>query len=228
LNSLTYSQIAGIIVGMLTLGYLTDRIGRKWGSVVTASTMLVGESLYCISFCRIFVRVDLGNHLQATIWDACAGAILLTAADAPSINGLFLMFVIVQGIYGVGVGGEYPTASSAANERANSTKHLQKLRGRTVVLVFSNQGLGNLLNTLVLLILMTIFHQYGPKYNQSESLTWIFITCMTTQNVSVLYLQCLPGDSICRWRCGLPNSHFQYQITGLCRFLQGPWRLFGE
>ncbi|CAL8460494.1 g23 [Coccomyxa elongata] len=135
LNSLTYSQIAGIIVGMLTLGYLTDRIGRKWGSVVTASTMLVG-------------------------------AILLTAADAPSINGLFLMFVIVQGIYGVGVGGEYPTASSAANERANSTKHLQKLRGRTVVLVFSNQGLGNLLNTLVLLILMTIFHQYGPKYNQ--------------------------------------------------------------
>lgn len=44
LNSLTYSQIAGIIVGMLTLGYLTDRIGRKWGSVVTAGTMLVGKS----------------------------------------------------------------------------------------------------------------------------------------------------------------------------------------
>ena len=37
-----------------------------------------------------------------------AGAVLLTASDAPTINGLFLMFVIVQAIYGVGVGGEYP------------------------------------------------------------------------------------------------------------------------
>lgn len=49
LNSLTYSQIAGIILGMLTLGYLTDRIGRKWGSVVTACTMLVGMPLSFIS-----------------------------------------------------------------------------------------------------------------------------------------------------------------------------------
>ena len=37
-----------------------------------------------------------------------AGAVLLTASDAPTINGLFLMFVVVQAIYGVGVGGEYP------------------------------------------------------------------------------------------------------------------------
>ena len=37
-----------------------------------------------------------------------AGAVLLTASDAPTLNGLFLMFVIVQAIYGVGVGGEYP------------------------------------------------------------------------------------------------------------------------
>lgn len=113
------------------------------------------------------------NCNKATPCDIFAGAVLLTAADAPSLNGLFLMFVIVQAIYGIGVGGEYPTASSAANERANSSKDLQKLRGRTVVLVFSNQGLGNLLNTLILLILMAIFHQYGPKYNQSESPSYI-------------------------------------------------------
>ncbi len=37
-----------------------------------------------------------------------AGAVLLTVSNGPTINGLFLMFVIVQAIYGVGVGGEYP------------------------------------------------------------------------------------------------------------------------
>ena len=42
-----------------------------------------------------------------------AGAVLLTASDGPSVNGLFLMFVIVQAIYGVGVGGEYPVVCLA-------------------------------------------------------------------------------------------------------------------
>ena len=42
-----------------------------------------------------------------------AGAVLLTASDGPSVNGLFLMFVIVQAIYGVGVGGEYPVVCPA-------------------------------------------------------------------------------------------------------------------
>lgn len=36
--------------------------------------------------------------------------------------------------------GEYPVASTAANERAENTKHLQNRRGETVVCVFSGQG----------------------------------------------------------------------------------------
>jgi hypothetical protein len=38
----TYIQIAGIMAGMLTLGYRGDQIGRKWGSVTTAVIMLIG------------------------------------------------------------------------------------------------------------------------------------------------------------------------------------------
>ena len=59
-------------------------------------------------------------------------------------------------------------ASSSASERANSHKSLKNLRGRTVVLVFSNQGLGNLFNTAIILFLMAVTKQYGPKYNTSE------------------------------------------------------------
>lgn len=59
-------------------------------------------------------------------------------------------------------------ASSSASERANSFKNLRQFRGRTVVLVFSNQGLGNLVNTAIILALMAITGQYGPKYSTSE------------------------------------------------------------
>lgn len=38
-------QVAGIILGMLSLGYIGDLIGRKWGSVTTASLMFVGAIL---------------------------------------------------------------------------------------------------------------------------------------------------------------------------------------
>ncbi len=43
LDSLTYSQIAGIIFGMLSIGFIADRLGRKGGSIMTASIMFVGE-----------------------------------------------------------------------------------------------------------------------------------------------------------------------------------------
>lgn len=40
-----HMQVGGIIAGQLALGYLADRVGRKWGSVVTAATMLLGGVL---------------------------------------------------------------------------------------------------------------------------------------------------------------------------------------
>ena len=43
-NTLTYTQVAGIIFGQLTIGFLCDRIGRKWCSVMNAAIMLVCES----------------------------------------------------------------------------------------------------------------------------------------------------------------------------------------
>jgi len=42
-------QVAGIIAGQITLGILADRIGRKWGSVTTASLMLIGGILILAS-----------------------------------------------------------------------------------------------------------------------------------------------------------------------------------
>jgi MFS family permease len=66
--------------------------------------------------------------------------ILITASSGSDSGQQFLMFTIVQSLFGVGVGGEYPVASTSANERAENTKHLQNRRGETVVCVFSMQG----------------------------------------------------------------------------------------
>lgn len=38
-------QIIGIVFGMITMGYIGDTIGRKWGSVMTVSIMSVGAIL---------------------------------------------------------------------------------------------------------------------------------------------------------------------------------------
>jgi len=42
LHALNYSQVAGLCAGMIALGLIVDKIGRKWGSVSTALIMFVG------------------------------------------------------------------------------------------------------------------------------------------------------------------------------------------
>ena len=43
-------------------------------------------------------------------------------------------------MFGIGVGGEYPIASTSASERAEADVNLQHRRGETVMLTFSMQG----------------------------------------------------------------------------------------
>ena len=38
-------QVAGLFVGMVSLGFAVDRIGRKTGSIFTAVVMIIGESM---------------------------------------------------------------------------------------------------------------------------------------------------------------------------------------
>lgn len=131
-NTLHYTQVAGIICGQLTLGFLADRIGRKYGSILTASLMFIF-------------------------------GILMAASTGTSVQAQFVMFTIVQTFFGVGVGGEYPVASTSANERAESTEHLSHRRGETAVCVLSMQGWGNLANTVVIATLLAIFGQTGVE-----------------------------------------------------------------
>jgi MFS family permease len=137
INAETYIQVAGIILGMLLMGFIADQIGRKWGSVLTATFMFIG-------------------------------GILLTASNGTTIQGWAIMFAVSQFVFGYGVGGEYPLASSSASERAEANKALRFRRGEMVVCTFTMQGWGNLVNTAVLCILLAAFGQTGNKYNHKS------------------------------------------------------------
>lgn len=263
--------MSGIILGQLAIGFIADRIGRKWGSVMNAAIMFVCECpacraappavlprLLCCPAYRAAPPLPAGRGPGASVLNAgssppgagqalyafaaillpslprgapCrppsrhpslpAVGILMAASSGSDAGDIFAMFTACQFLFGVGVGGEYPVASTSANERAENTKHLQKRRGETVVVsqncggcrsvrrlgsaqpgqaswlvglcragrtvvpprhcrpapvplppgappaaqcVFSMQGWGNLFNTMVLIILMAAFDQYGPTY----------------------------------------------------------------
>jgi len=138
----SYIQICGIIAGMLFWGYLGDYTGRKWGSRSVAAIML-------------------------------SGVIMLTFT--PFVNdsyGYFAFFMTAQTWYGFGVGGEYPMASASAAERSATTPELRHLRAQQVILVFSNQGMGNLANASAIAICMAIFNQTGPVNTQGYVMTY--------------------------------------------------------
>lgn len=135
LTAIPFVQVAGIIIAQLTFGFIADIWGRLWGARLTATLMAVGGTLATIAF---------GSG------GAVSGA---TPATVDSITGMFIMFNVAIFIFSLGVGGEYPIASTAASERSENEKIP---RGRTVTFVFAHQGWGNVANTIVLCFMLAV------------------------------------------------------------------------
>lgn len=146
-NSVSYSEFAGIMAGMMIFGFACDIIGRKKSGTFTSILMLVGVS----------------------------GMALF---DSDNSTTLFVVFASFFGIFGLGVGGEYPlTASGASQYHAKNTQvallddeeqHRRRVlleaaqtarRGETIALVFAMQGIGAVVGSLLLLILIRSANQ---------------------------------------------------------------------
>jgi len=109
---------------------------------------------------------------RATMAFMLVGGILLSSA-AGSASAFLVVFLTGLFIFGFGVGGEYPMASSSAAERAEGDPELRKRRGEVVVLTFTQQGWGNFANTLVIIILMAILGATGTEISAEDAgLTW--------------------------------------------------------
>lgn len=162
-HSLTYTVVLGVIFGMMLLGTLANTLGRRVGSILTATLMAAGA--WGMTLCS-FILVD-----------------------NPPL--LFRSIVCLFFVFGVGVGGEYPLSASSAGERAmaemqgmrekeeekdseydyteleddllEQTKRQTQHRGRRVQLVFTMQGVGILCNCVVMTLLLLIMGQSGDE-----------------------------------------------------------------
>ena len=155
LNSITLTLVVGVIVGMIVLGTIANRIGRRTGSIATATLMTFGA--VGMSVCSMLL------------------------SDNPSF--LFGSMAILLFVFGIGVGGEYPLSAASANERAMAELQTRISResdnnydaegpsatnfgrGKGVLLVFSMQGVGVFCNAMTITALLLIMEQVGNQYN---------------------------------------------------------------
>jgi MFS family permease len=171
-NSIGYITFASIMLGMVSFGFFADKLGRRLGSILTAAVMFVGAALTAAAY-----------------------------AGPDNWNSLFVMMAVMVAFTNYGVGGEYPLASASAAERAELMKREGKhtrahVRGKAVVMTFAMQGWGNLVNTLmILLVLLGQGCTAGKTCSfDSLNLTWrlqyalgaAFLFCLFVGRVSLL------------------------------------------
>jgi len=171
-HALTYTVVVGVICGMMLLGTLANTLGRRVGSILTASLMCSGA------------------------W----GMTLCSMVFTKNALILFRCMVVLLFVFGVGVGGEYPLSASSASERAMAELQQQQQvwknttvefdyaqvneenssscnmkeqqqqqqqqhyhRGRRVQLVFAMQGMGIMCNCILMTLLLLLLGQTGKN-----------------------------------------------------------------
>jgi hypothetical protein len=139
-NSISYSEFAGIMIGMLVFGSLVDKIGRTGTGIIVSSFMVVGVTI-------------------------------MTFIYSESTETMFVIWSLFFGVFGLGVGGEYPLAASNAAAHQAQAKEEAKMdeeemrqfrimrdnertvrRGETIGLVFAMQGVGAVTGSIFLLV----------------------------------------------------------------------------
>ncbi|KIK71113.1 hypothetical protein GYMLUDRAFT_90105 [Collybiopsis luxurians FD-317 M1] len=142
-----YFTIAAAAIGLISDGYqnsvmtminvvFKDLYPHDYTSVVStrvSNALLVGAVLGQVFVGLICDRIGRKAALFLTTALIVVGAILCTAAHAPSPTGLFWFLTVARGVTGVGVGGEYPAGSTSASEAAN--EKMPNNRGPVFVMV---------------------------------------------------------------------------------------------
>lgn len=146
-SSAHYAVFAGITLGMLGGGYVSDKFGRRFCSIASATGMMFFNILIAASYVH------------------------------DSVRGTFSMFVVSLGGFGVALGMEYPSAATAAAEKAEAEREDRKKknlppvtdRGSKVVKPILMQGIAAVVNSAVILILLAAFGQTGRTRSSGSS-----------------------------------------------------------
>lgn len=128
----------------------------------TNDSSLISTAALIGAACGQLIFGLLADQIGRRISFIVTVSIIIMAAIASSlifdVNGsIYYLLFVVRLFLGFGIGGEYPLSASIASETsAEGDENARKKRGRNVAMVFSMQGFGNVLSTIVVLILLEI------------------------------------------------------------------------
>ncbi|KAG6807552.1 hypothetical protein H0H92_007117 [Tricholoma furcatifolium] len=104
LSSLAF---AGTVVGMLIFGYLSDKMGRKFGMVISLLSLKTASA----------DQVNFHKMLATGIVALFSALSAASSGAHGSVHGLLAMLSAMRFLLGIGVGAEYPCGSVAASEQ---------------------------------------------------------------------------------------------------------------
>lgn len=153
--------------------------------VTAASTAcLVGAIAGQLTFGYVGDCLGRSRALQLTMILSIVGALVSALAvplDPGNPSSVFIFVSIARFILGVGVGGVYPLSATIAAESSSSAN-----RGRSVSLVFSMQGVGQLLVPLIGMVFLYGFGTADARSDDDKGLVGISWRC-------ILGIGALPG-----------------------------------
>jgi MFS family permease len=128
-TALTSVTFAGTIVGMLVFGWISDKIGRKFGMMTATGIVAVFSLLSAAS--------TGANH---------------------SLSGLLAMLTACRFLIGIGIGAEYPCGTVSASEQTEQDGIAKNAQHRWLVLATNTMiDIGFVIGAFVPLVLYWIF-----------------------------------------------------------------------
>lgn len=159
-QSVTYLEIVGIILGQILVGVIGDYVGRRWGLVQDAIIMFTGTLLLCASW---------GASLEGWVI-------------------MYAISLLWYGI-GVGGEYPMTATKSMEGKGGRNSSNADKLhRGRNVQLAFLMQGWGQLANQGALIICLLIFHSSSHAPYTKTSTQYTFRVQFALVGVVTLWL----------------------------------------
>lgn len=157
-NSLSYSVVLGVMLGMIIIGNLAGNIGRRKCSLLNASVMVGGATLLVIASCFLSGQFDNRYDYYSGQQQDIEGYEYDAATEGGGSNNnysrpdvLFQVMSISLFIFGIGVGGEYPLSASLASERAMTALNERRRREEEEeTRAFTTLGMENVMSSRLL------------------------------------------------------------------------------
>ena len=165
-------SVISIVQVIMENQYCGGPRGCKDDVDLAATACLVGAIFGQLTFGYVGDCLGRSRALQLTMAISIFGALISAFAvplDSSSPKTVFHFLAITRFVLGVGVGGVYPLSATIASESAGSSTS----RGRTASIVFSMQGVANLLVPIIALALVQLPNGNGnPDSPDDLGLSW--------------------------------------------------------